>query len=60
MMINFSIGEDVLTRLKASKNGLKIVENRRGSMMGRLMRHDNFRTNLIEEKVADNRGRGRP
>lgn len=52
--------EEVLQRVKEKRNISNIIENRRGKMIGHLIRHDSFIRNIIEGKIEGKRRRGRP
>ncbi|KAI5636210.1 hypothetical protein NE865_11049 [Phthorimaea operculella] len=52
--------EEVLQLVKEKRALLRTIENRRGKMMGHLIRHDSFLKTIIEGKVEGKRGRGRP
>lgn len=52
--------EEVLSMVKEDRCLLKTIQNRRGRMIGHLMRHDAFFVNILEGKVNGKRGRGRP
>lgn len=52
--------ERVLERVKEKRSIMDTIENRRGSMIGHLIRHDLFIKNIIEGKIEGKRGRGRP
>ncbi|CAH4035794.1 unnamed protein product [Pieris brassicae] len=42
------------------KRNLSTIENRRGKMIGHLVRHDNLFKTILEGKIEDRTGRGRP
>ncbi|KAI5638904.1 reverse transcriptase (RNA-dependent DNA polymerase) domain-containing protein [Phthorimaea operculella] len=52
--------DEVLHRVNEKRCLLRTIENRRGKMIGHLMRHDNFWKNIVEGKIEGSRGRGRP
>ncbi|PZC78062.1 hypothetical protein B5X24_HaOG202597 [Helicoverpa armigera] len=52
--------EEVLSRIGSRRQLLHSIENRRGKMIGHLIRHDDFIKNIVEGKVEGKRGRGRP
>ncbi|KAI5634899.1 hypothetical protein NE865_12382 [Phthorimaea operculella] len=52
--------EEVLRRVDEKRALLRTIENRRGKMIGHLIRHDHFLKNIVEGKVEGRRRRGRP
>ena len=52
--------QEVLRRVNKKRVLMEIIQNRRGKMIGHLIRHDNFMGNIIEGKIEGKRGRGRP
>lgn len=52
--------EEVLTLVDEKRSLLRTIENRRGKMMGHLIRHDTFFKTILEGKIEGKRGRGRP
>ncbi|KAJ2951390.1 hypothetical protein O0L34_g13533 [Tuta absoluta] len=52
--------EAVLNIVKEQRSSLRTIDDRRGKMMGHLIRHDHFLKNIVEGKVEGRRGRGRP
>lgn len=54
------INEMVLRIVHEERLLLKIFENRRARMFGRLLRHHSFLKSIIECKIETKKGRGRP
>ncbi|KAI5644882.1 reverse transcriptase (RNA-dependent DNA polymerase) domain-containing protein [Phthorimaea operculella] len=51
---------DEKRRVNEKRALLRTIENRRGKMIGHLIRHDHFLKNIVEGKVEGRRRRGRP
>lgn len=51
---------EVLRRIQEKRILLTTIENRRGKMVGHLIRHDSFIKTIMEGKIEGKRGRGRP
>jgi hypothetical protein len=52
--------EEVLNIVREGRSLLKTIENRRGKMLGHLLRHDEYIKIMVEGKVEGRRKRGRP
>jgi hypothetical protein len=52
--------EEVLRIVSEKRSLLKVIENRRGKMIGHLLRHDDLIKVIIEGKIEGRRKRGRP
>lgn len=52
--------EEVLGMVNEKRSLLKVIENRRGKMLGHLIRHDSYIKVIIEGKIEGKRKRGRP
>lgn len=50
--------EEVLRMVNEKRTILNTIENRRGKMIGHLMRHDNYFRTILEGKIKGKRGRG--
>ncbi|KAI5631681.1 reverse transcriptase (RNA-dependent DNA polymerase) domain-containing protein [Phthorimaea operculella] len=50
----------LLNLVKEKRTIFNVIENRRGNMLGHLLRHDDLLKTIIEGKIEGRRGRGRP
>jgi hypothetical protein len=52
--------EEILQIVKEKRVLLSIIRSRSGKLIGHLLRHNSFITNIMEGRINEHNGRGRP
>jgi uncharacterized protein involved in propanediol utilization len=53
------INEEILQIVEEKKVLLSIIKSRSGKLIGHLLRHNTFITNIMERRINGRKGRGR-